>query len=421
MDIIQKALEINDLDHLKLAALDGFNEKELEILELFWQPDMNNSWFYISRKMVIEWLKEPRGKNVMSNFYKNNLIMNYEENVDYRAVDQNDDVIKKFYSSNLRNEKLGNRTKYYLITGECLKSLLMSAKTVKGKEVRKYFIKVEKLAQLMIQVIKEKEIIEFRNKLQIAESKNLQLTTKIKDLQVLKVSGFIYIATTKQYSQYNQYKIGKTDKLDARMPNYQAGRVKSDEMYYTYVFETEDPLTLEMLLKRLLDKFRAEKAKEMFTIPYNLLYKYVDYVCLTFRNGLINELNTLIIDNLDSKGDDIIPEPLDFKNKENIINIKISKFLSLDEMLYMFNNWFYENYEYVNDDELYITMKDIYYKFKESSFYKCLKSSEKKILNKNYMLDKLLEDKKLSQLFTRNRRYYGNNAIFSSFINYQIK
>ena len=49
---------------------------------------------------------------------------------DYKEVEQTDDIIKKFYSLNLMDEKPGNRVKYYVVKGDCLKSLLMSAQTL---------------------------------------------------------------------------------------------------------------------------------------------------------------------------------------------------------------------------------------------------------------------------------------------------
>ncbi|WP_337892711.1 BRO-N domain-containing protein, partial [Mesomycoplasma ovipneumoniae] len=64
---------------------------------------------------------------------------------------------------------------------------------------------------------KEQQLVEQMKALQIAESKNLQLTTRIKESEQIKPDGWIYIATTKQYSQNNQYKLGKTKTLNPRM------------------------------------------------------------------------------------------------------------------------------------------------------------------------------------------------------------
>ncbi len=160
---------------------------------------------------------------------------------------------------------------------------------------------------------KQKELEEKEKALQIAESKNLQLTTQIKESEQINPDGWIYIATTKQYSQNNQYKLGKTKTLNPRMQSYQTGRAKGDSYYYVYVFQTAKMDLLESLLKGFLHKYKDVKTKEIFVLPWKLLYEYVEYICSNFNECFIFELNKLIIDNLEfdfSKNE--IPEPWDF-------------------------------------------------------------------------------------------------------------
>lgn len=204
--VIQKALEIKDLDYLKLAKLDGFNEEQIKFAKIFWQPDMNNSWFYIGKEMVVDWLGYTDSKNTMNDFHIK-LIKDYENNEEYKEVDKDNDLVKKFYSGNIRNEKLGNRAKYYIITGECLKGLLLSANTAKGKEVRKYFIKVEKLAQLMYQVIREKQLLESKEQLQIKEQLLFESAEKLKKIE----EGKMWIhKASKSNVLFNEF-VDKTD------------------------------------------------------------------------------------------------------------------------------------------------------------------------------------------------------------------
>lgn len=431
MEIIQKALQIKDLDYIKLAKLIGFNAIQIQFAKIFWQPDMNNSWFYVGKEMVIDWFGSASGKDTMQRFYTN-LIKNYEEYEDYKEVDKNDDLVKKFYSQKPENEKLGNRAKYYIITGECLKGLLMSANTVKGKEIRRYFIKVEKLSQLMIKVFKEKDILKFKNEieekerqLQTAESKNLKLTTKIKDITVLKINGFIYISTTRQYSQNNQYKIGKTIKLDSRISTYQSGRAKGDEMYYVFIFESEEIDTLELLIRKLLIQFRDTKTKDMYVLQYNLLKKYMHNICNLFRNDCIGKLNELIINNIECKTHEEIPEPFDFINKEYNTDDKIvtvyrrsSKLKSEEELLTIFLAWFHDTYKYTKDDKQYISMSTIFNDYKNSTIYGNLRVSEKYVVTKKLMLDTLLKDSKLESLFKKTARTFNGAKFCSTFINY---
>jgi hypothetical protein len=129
--IKSQAFAENTLDHVKLAQLAKFTMEEIEFVKLFWDPAFNNSWIYITKNMVIEWLGYKNSKDTMPDFYKI-LTKSYEKDIDYKEVKKEDEIITKFYSENTTNEKLGNRAKYYAITGECLKTLLMSAQTLRG-------------------------------------------------------------------------------------------------------------------------------------------------------------------------------------------------------------------------------------------------------------------------------------------------
>ncbi len=168
--------------------------------------------------------------------------------------------------------------------------------------------------------IKDKELEDKEKALKISESKNLQLTTHIKESEQIKIDGWIYIATTKQYSQYNYYKIGSTKSLNPRMNGYQIGRSKQDSYYYVYIYKTSMMGVLETLLKKLLEKFKEDKNREIIVLPWKLLYEYVDYICSNFNDCFIFELNNLIIDNLEFEQSlNKTPEPLDL-SKDMIEN-----------------------------------------------------------------------------------------------------
>ena len=52
-------------------------------------------------------------------------------------------------SSDILTTKPSHNKKYYSVTGETYKCLLLSSRTNKGKEIRRYYIKVELLARNM--------------------------------------------------------------------------------------------------------------------------------------------------------------------------------------------------------------------------------------------------------------------------------
>ena len=95
--IVQAAIKEDDIiDHVKLAQLANFSSEEVEFVKLFWDPAFNNSWIYLSKEMVVDWLGYKDAKSTMSDFYTKNLIKNYEKDIDYKEVDKTDEIIKKF-------------------------------------------------------------------------------------------------------------------------------------------------------------------------------------------------------------------------------------------------------------------------------------------------------------------------------------
>jgi hypothetical protein len=227
-EIINQAVMIKDLDCAKLAQLARFSNEEIEFVKLFWEPTFNKSWIYLTKEMVVDWMGYKDNEKTMRDFYKK-LIKDYEENVDYKEVTQNNEIVRKSHSGNFRNEKIlqkddetiqnlyrGNfpgkenkakstrgasLKKFYIITGECLKCLLMSAQTPKGKLVRKIYIKTENLVVLMIEVIQEQKLIEFQKQLQIKNDEFKQLSQENK---------WLHLSTKEKvtFAKYNNKRYG---------------------------------------------------------------------------------------------------------------------------------------------------------------------------------------------------------------------
>lgn len=330
--IVNISLQENELDHIKLAKIAGFNDQEIEMVQLFWDVTFNKSWLLITSELVHNQLGYKKTESSLRDLYKK-MKEFYKNEIEYKEVTKDHELVE-FYYKNLpgnisRQDKHGgSNKKYYIITGETFKKMCMRANTVKGNETCDYFIKVESLCNIMSKYLIEKfkieqqkqleekqKLLEEKEKaLQISESKNLKLTTFIKENEKVKEDGWIYIATTRQYSQNNIYKLGKTEKLNPRMGNYQTGRSKSDSYYYVYTYKTSKRSVLETLLKKLLEKYKEDKNKELFVLPWKLLHEYVDYICSNFNDCFIFELNQLIQGNLDYANRNEtpeIPDPLD--------------------------------------------------------------------------------------------------------------
>jgi hypothetical protein len=230
--VVQNAINITEnnqpISNVELANIAGFTKKEIRMLETFWQPAFNKSWIYLSDDIIKTYLTNETGKDALQNFYKRVLIPYYEKDFDYKQVSKDNELVNS-YSSKMKSEKsrlpkmVGEKSrspkmkseknnkaphnkKYYIVSGECYKSLLMSSRTDAGRETRNYFIKVEKLAQHMRDYItyiniriKDVEIKKIEDK--------YQKTLKRKKRTVYEKGNVVYIVS--HIRDKNRYKFGE--------------------------------------------------------------------------------------------------------------------------------------------------------------------------------------------------------------------
>jgi hypothetical protein len=120
---IQDALikvEYKELTVDIIAKYNGFTDVELEMLKMFWNRVFNDGWIYLSKIVIIDAMRYKK----ISNFYKETLRMYYIENIDYKEISKDDDLINKYNDfanegqSELAKPKHtgGKAQKYYAIT-----------------------------------------------------------------------------------------------------------------------------------------------------------------------------------------------------------------------------------------------------------------------------------------------------------------
>lgn len=129
-DIISKAINMSEnyepIDELKLAEISNFTEKELEMVQLFWQPCFNRNWIYLSDYIILNFLTNHTGKDACNDFIRRILKPNYEEGIDYKEVSHDNEIVKSHLKENCK--KIPHNKKFYLITIYCLKKLLIIQK-----------------------------------------------------------------------------------------------------------------------------------------------------------------------------------------------------------------------------------------------------------------------------------------------------
>lgn len=209
--------------------------------------------FSIDFDVVCIWL------NVQKYHLKRSLLNNFEENYDYVI-----DIIK------IPHRYGASRKEEILLTPNCFKELCMISQTPKAKEVRKYYISIEKLIKKYNQDIQDKLY------------KKLNMLYKNQKPKINVNGGVIYILEALN-SDTNLYKIGKTTNLRNRLNNYNSGNANDVEPIF--ILEVDDIDNVELCVKKTIKEFQYRKYKEIYEIDIDVL-KQVMTRCDDFVNSM---------------------------------------------------------------------------------------------------------------------------------------
>ncbi len=136
----------------QFAKAMGFSEREQNMLEMFWEPTFNGSWIYLSDELIRDYLtneKDASGnlkKDAVRNFYDRKLIPIYDKDVDYREVSVNHELVQNYiHLSNLTSIEFKHNKRFFIVSGECFKQLILSSTVKNSRETRKFLVKIETL------------------------------------------------------------------------------------------------------------------------------------------------------------------------------------------------------------------------------------------------------------------------------------
>lgn len=282
-------------NHLNLAKYIGrkvckFTADDEKYIDMFWDTAFNKSWIYASEEVVHKQFGYKKSKNMMSHFYEK-LQKEYEADLDYKEVNKSHDLVRRYEEQPSLNlgKKTDNRginlKKYYIITGETFKALLQSAQTEVGKTTRKYFIKVETIAnytnQAMFRYIEvkskesKKELEEERQLSSRLHTINAELLTYKK---LSERNEIIYLVSTLDYIKQGLIKVGRTNNLKARNAGHNTTHVAGDKIKVLKEFKVNDAALVENIIHKKLNGLRPNKQSEFFMCPYNLLVSVVELI-----------------------------------------------------------------------------------------------------------------------------------------------
>lgn len=215
----------------------GFIEDFFELSKESYEDDD----FAIDLHIVAEWLHVTKGN------LKRLLVQHFEKDYDY--------IINQIKRKNIAG-KGANYVEIIFITPDCFKELCMLSQTAKAKEVRKYYLSIEKLIRRYHQSIQDKLY------------KQLGILKTNQRPKNFKNGGVVYILKALN-SEIDLYKIGKSKNLKKRLRQYNSGNANDIEPMF--ILQVSDIDRVEECIKTLIKKFKYRKYKEVYEINFDIL------------------------------------------------------------------------------------------------------------------------------------------------------
>jgi hypothetical protein len=179
-----------------------------------------------------------------------------------------------------------------MLNVDTFKSLCMLAKTDKGKEIRKYYVKLENIHNKII-----KEEIEGQKLLLQKEKENTVKLLEEKDKYIAQLKEVdvqhIYIGHNPKVKNLTKFGINtKTKKTDV-LNREEQHKSSNPDFEFLFTYETINAKLIEDLVKLLLKPYKYIKP-EWVSISYTRMKQVVDFAIMVYDNYHIEES----IDNL---------------------------------------------------------------------------------------------------------------------------
>jgi len=209
----------------------------------FYSYNSTDEDIIIDLDLVAKWL------NVLKADLKKTLQRSYIENVDYKII------------LNKSGSKGGRPSETILISTSCFRRMCMSSNTDKGKEVRKYYEKIEKLLH------------KYKNYIIESLTKKIDILEQNQKPKIEQKKGIIYFIRS-QLETDDMFKLGKSKKFKKRLLSHNSSH--SDDVEVALVFETEHITEVEGCLKSILKKHQYRKRKEIYQVNLDVLKEIME-------------------------------------------------------------------------------------------------------------------------------------------------
>ena len=325
-------IHTNMLSVKELLNLVNYPINEIYI-DKFWDNIENDKWIYIDNEMLIWMGYSEIDINASKRCYLNILKDNFEENIDYKLVNNKEFTnSSKCELTHLKNSELNghNKTKHLLISPNCFRQTLMLIKTTKAKQIRKYYVEVENIFKFYLQYQSKYQELKNLETIKELENKDKELEETKREYKKfivnqsnkvisLEKDEYIYGTTNNLNALSNINKFGKSKNLISRLSNFNINSLDENDFYHFLAVKCYNSTVLESLIHALLKPFNYKN--ELYQLHSVPLTKIVNKICTEYNN--LTDFVNYYIENeyqndltLDVK----IPTPLTIEELRNIKN-----------------------------------------------------------------------------------------------------
>jgi len=280
-------------------------------------PENNNDEFFINLETVAKWTKIR--KDNIKRVLKQEFVQDEDYIIEYKQL-----------------SKGGSEYETILLSSDCFKELCMILRSDKSKQVRKYYIKVERLLKLYHNEINQ-NLKEKINKLLVNQRPKYRQTKRGK------MGGIYIFEALNDFPKLNynkdekrKFKMGMTEDIDSRFNTYNSGNANNIDPLF--ILKVERPKEVEACIKSCLIEFQYRKGKEIYEIELSLL-KLICIVCA--------KLNSMVHDN-DGRKFNGCNRPIPSINTEEFRQLFIGNCKEIEIIIDKENN---ENDDYEEEDD----------------------------------------------------------------------
>jgi phage anti-repressor protein len=293
------------------------NEQQifLQNFKHFLDHDSEND-HVIDLEFAFKWLGFARkdvGKRLLEKYFIIN--KDYIETVEKLSLHKN-------LERSLLNNKGGQNKEIIMMTPNTFKELCIQANTEKGKEVRKYYIKMEAIVNKYLKEKNEKLSKEHQNnidKINQLQNEMMALQKLVKPRKKYELGDTVYIF--RHVTDQDIYKVGSSENMNTRDDNYFCHNVTGD---IVYTKKCNNKKLLEDVVHHILQNYTINNRKDWFEIKYEIIKEIVDSANEFLDKMIILCSDTINNKNLISTFKDQIPQKLNISNLE-ILPKKITK------------------------------------------------------------------------------------------------